>query len=355
MAVKDKKTSATILDVARQAGVSPSSVSNYLNGNHARLGLKTRQRIQTVIDELRYRPNNAARQLKIGHSPIIGLLVPTVANPFFGELAVEVEQAAQAHGYRVLLCNTLRDRQREREFAEELITFGVRGLITASALSDPELVKILQRTRVAMVALDVTLAEIQSERVDVVTIDNMAATRMAVDHLVSLGHRQIAYVNAPNQTLSRSARLEGFREAIRRHGLADDTVITVDLSDGTAAFGDTSMQAIGRKAAAEVLKLERRPTAIVALNDITALGLIAEFREAGLNLPQDISIVGIDDINMASLAYPALTTIRQPFDKIASAAVELVDRRFEGEEGPAVEEIIVPKLVCRQSSAPPGK
>ncbi|WP_029356910.1 LacI family DNA-binding transcriptional regulator [Bosea sp. 117] len=343
----------TIQDVARAASVSTASVSNFLNGRHDRMRPETRDRILSVIKDLDYKPSGVARQLKSGQAPMIGLLVPTVANPFFGELAVAVERSAQAQGFHVLLCNTLRDLKREREFANELVAYGVRGLISASALTDLDEVNSLIRRGVSLVFFDVQSLDVGGMGVDVVTLDNAGASRLAVNHLVGLGHRRIAYVTAPTGTISRSARLRGYREEIRANALDFELVVIEEARKRDGAYGDTDLAELGRRAATRIATSTPRPTAVVAMNDMIALGLISGLRDAGLNVPHDISIVGIDDINVASLLSPSLTTIRQPFAEMAEAAVGGLKKRMALPTQSGSEHVFAPELIVRASTASP--
>jgi DNA-binding LacI/PurR family transcriptional regulator len=340
----------TIQQVAKAAGVSPSTVSNFLNGRHQRMRAETRDRIRHAIDSMQYRPNSIARQLKTGQVPMIGVLVPTVINPFFGELAVAVEQAAEQRGYRVLLCNTLRDPGRERRFAEELASLGVRGMITASALNNPEEVRALARRRSFIVALDVQRDDIGMDRLDIVTMDNCAASAMAVAHLAGLGHRLIAHVTGPGEAVSRIRRLSGFRDAMESHGLDPSAVIVGQAPRPDMIFADADLVGLGRAAVENILALRPRPTAVLALNDMTAVGIITGLQEQGLRVPDDISVVGVDDISFAGLMSPALTTIRQPVDQMAEAAVARLMARIANDHGPGTEEIFQPELIIRAST-----
>jgi DNA-binding LacI/PurR family transcriptional regulator len=190
---------ATIVEVAQVAGVSVASVSNHLNGRHERMRPETRERIDEAIRTLKFRPNGVARQLKTGHSFVLGLLVPTVSNPYYGQFAASVEQAAQRRGYHVMLGNTLRDPRLEQDFAAEFTSQGVRGLIFGWANSTPEQLTALARSGTAVVALDMRRGQLPEGEppVDLVTLDNRGAARLAVDHLAQLGHRRIAFVTGP--------------------------------------------------------------------------------------------------------------------------------------------------------------
>lgn len=345
----------TIQDVARAAGVSPASVSNVLNGRHDRMRAETLARIQGVVAALGYRPNAAARQLKTGRSPVIGLLVPSVANPFYGELAVVLEGAAAARGYRALLCNTRRDAAREREFSAELAGHGVRGVLAAPGFCDPDVAAMLVGRGVAVVAIDARRADLGGLPVDVVATDKAAAAATAVDHLVALGHRRIVHVTGPPVSVNRQDRLRGFHAALVRHRLDAPDAVLVDDTPGPAgglAF-DEALAELGRRAAARLLARATPPTAVLALNDTAAIGLAAGLREAGFAVPRDMSLVGADDIALAHLMHPPLTTVRQPLPQMAEAAIERLLLRLAGDDGPAVDMVFAPVLVVRASTAAP--
>ncbi|MFT4172892.1 MAG: LacI family DNA-binding transcriptional regulator [Rhodocyclaceae bacterium] len=341
---------STIQDVAKAAGVSASSVSNYLNGRHDQMGADTRERIAQAIETLGFTPNSVARQLKTGHAPLLGLLVPTVANPFFGELAVAVEQAANRRGFRVVLCNTLRDPLRERSFIEELVAGGVRGLLGASAPADSSTIDWLRRRDVAFAAFDMRTADIEPEHVDIVTMDNQRAIGMAVEHLIEQGHRRIAYVTAAPLTPSRQARLNGYHTAAARAGLAP-TVISQTAKPDQSAYGDAALVDLGRDAALAFLALPQRPTATVCMNDMLAMGMAAALREQGLSIPDDLSMVGVDNIAIAAIMSPGLTTVAQPFTDIGEAAVEQIVGRLREPQQPGRETVLAPRLVIRGSTA----
>jgi Transcriptional regulators len=348
-------SSITIHDVARAAGVSPSSISNYINGRHDQMGLETRKKIGNVIETLGYRPSNAARQLKTGLSTMIGLLVPTIANQFFAQLAAEVETAAQQYGFRLLLCNTQRNREKERQFAGELSSYGVRALILGSALRDPVgMLKLINRN-VAVVAFDALLAEIGVDGIDAVSIDNALAMKMAVEHLAGLGHKDIAYVSGPLGTIGRDTRLRAYEEEMAARNLGCGTVFIEQPPDARPAYGDSDLVRLGHQAAVRISDMLGKPTAIIAMNDLIATGLMTGFQERNISVPRDISIIGMDDIGIASMTAPRLTTLQQPFAQMAEAAVGALYSRLNDRDLPNREVIFEPRLIIRSSTTQTGK
>src|SRR5262249_12816709 len=293
-----------IRDVATLAGTSVSTVSNLLNGRPDRMRPETMQRIEEAIAELGYRPSWAARQLKTGFAPVIGLLVPSVANPFHGAMARAVEVAAQARGYQVVLGNSLRDAARERQYAEDFFDFGIRGIIAGSSPFDLGHFAELIERGLSVVAFDLVAGRDGSElAMDSVSMDNRAAGSIATKHLIDLGHRRIGYISGATPTVSRSERLEGYRRALADAGIPVAAEL-IAAGDGAAGYDDTHAAEHGRAAAHDLLRLPDPPTGLIALNDMHALGACAAVRDRKGSVPEDVSVVGIDDIALASLLYP---------------------------------------------------
>ena len=344
---------ATIQDVAKDAGVSASSISNYQNGRLNHLRPETVARIEASIRKLNYSPSGIARQLKTGHTPILGLLTPSIVNPYHAELAQALEVAAQSQGFRPILGNGFRDEELEKGFIDELISYGVKGFIVTSELRNPKIMVDYVRRGIAFVLFDLRAAELKMEGVDVVSIDNSQATSMAVDHLAALGHRSIAYVTSKPFSANRVARMSGYVDAMRRHNLAEPVVI--DKEGAIAANQlDSKLAVYGQHIAGEVFKIPERPTALITMNDILAIGMFAGLNKLGLNVPKDISLVGIDDIHFASLIAPSLTTIRPDYERMADRAIECLKSRLADNSLPGRESIYAPELVVRESSAPPA-
>ena len=341
----------TIIDVAKAANVSPSTVSNLLNGRDERMRSETKERILAAIDELEYQPNQAARQLKTGHARIIGLIVPSVATPFYGLFARHVEEAALARGYQVLFGNSGRDPERERTYAGELWGYGVQGIIFGSSLVNFSHLHDLIQRGLHVVAFDRPTQHSDQYVIDSVSIDNEKAARIATKHLIALGHTDIAFLSGPIGTVSRLDRLHGYRSALLDAGieLNPDYVWDQTLESG---FGDAEAVELGRQRSHDLFSLAKPPTAVFAVNDLYAFGAYAGARDLGLGIPQDVSIVGVDDIVLTQVVQPPLTTIRQPMRKIAQAAVERLIGRLEDEyDEPQGHIVLPPKLIVRGSTA----
>ena len=340
----------TITDVARAAEVSPSSISNLLNGRTERMRPSTKDRIQQAIEELGYRPNLAARQLKTGHTPIIGLIVPSVANPFFGIFAKLVEEEALSHGYQVLLGNSDRDLAREQKYAEELWAYGVQGIIFGSSLVQFSHLESLINEGLHVVAFDRAAQQSDQVAIDSIGVDNVQVTRLATKHLLALGHRRISFVSGPIRTVSRLDRLEGYQTTLREAGIEPNPQLVWEGI--TSDFGDTAAVELGRQGAHDLLSKTNHPTAIITVNDMYAFGVYAGARDLGLTIPEDVSVVGIDDIVLTEVVQPPLTTIQQPIRDLARLAVaRLIGRLQDTCTEPREHQVLSPKLIVRASTA----
>ena len=344
----------TIQDVAREAGVSVSTISNVLNGRVDRMRSDTLQRVQGAIAALDYRPNRAARQLKTGHTPMLGLLVPSIANPMYGSIAREIETAAQVqHGHRVVLGNTYRDRAKETGFFDDLLDHGVRGVVVISSLDDEQHFDAAVRRGLVMVSYDRRATPGSASAIDHVSVDNYKAARLAAMHLIARGHKRLAFATASGQTTSRSEKARGFMAAAASVGL------TAELIEGSTGsdYGDSEMADVGRAIAERIAAriAKARPTGIVAVNDMLAFGLMAGLRDAGVAVPGEVSVIGIDGLFLCSLMSPALTTVQLPVPEMASTIVSRLIARL-GDASIAPQEFLFqPKLVIRGSVAGPPR
>lgn len=341
----------TIHQVAAAAGVSPSTVSNYLNGRPGRMLPETRARVEAAIKHLGYRPNRAARQLRTGRVQIIGLVVPSVANPFWGAFALHLESAALAAGYHVMLCNSARDPRRERGYIDGLWSDGVRGVVLCSSSPSLDHVMPLVDQGLDLVAFDRTAQAGDPPSMVNISVDNVIGAQLATRHLLELGHRRLAFVQGSPRGVTRRERLRGFRDSLEASGIDEEHAV---VWSGTAdePDGDLGVAGLGRRAAVELLQGDDPPTAIVAINDLCALGVSAGVRDAGLHVGEDVSVVGFDDIMLAGLASPPLTTVRQPLAEMAAAAFTHLRECIEA-DGPVTGRSLLmrPELVVRSSTA----
>jgi DNA-binding LacI/PurR family transcriptional regulator len=331
----------TINDVARLSGVSKSTVSNVMRGTGS-VSAATRGRVVEAVASLGYRPNATARNLVMQRTNLIGVVVGDLANAFDAELVKRIEQQASAAGYTTLVCNTGGHAERESSRIEALLEQRVDGIALLDFTGDRAVLSQLlgERVPVAMVSC-------WSEYADCVAVDDMVGVGLAVAHLVELGHRRIAHVVDPlMEATTRRARVEAFERAMLRNGVQPRSEWTVACDPSEHGGGDAGVLAL--------LGGDDAPTAIVAANDYTAIRLIQLLEEAGHAVPGDVSLVGIDGIDIAGLSRIALTTVAQPKDELASQAVALLLARIEsGHDAPPQQHRLRPALVVRQSTAPP--
>ncbi len=215
----------TIYEVAREAAVSPTTISNFINGRTERMKPATRARIETAILRLNYSPNRAARQLRSGGINTVGLVVPTVANPFWGTFASLFERAALEHGYGVLLCNSGREVDRERTYLEELLNEGVSGVVLGSSLPSAKHLGPLIKRGLHVVTLDRSSQASDPKGLVDVSVDNEAGAALVADHLFQLGHRKFAFISGETKSINRQERLKGFLQRLNEHGIDSKDVV----------------------------------------------------------------------------------------------------------------------------------
>lgn len=341
---------STIQDVARHAGVSVSTISNVLNGRMDRMRSDTLQRVEAAIAALEFRPNRAARQLKTGQTSMLGLLVPSIANPMYGYIAREIETSAQErHGHRVVLGNTYRNKDKETGFFEDLLSHGVRGVIIISSLIDEQHVEAAAERGLVMVSYDRRATPQTRSIVDHVTVDSFESARLATQCLIEHGHTRLAFVTPAGRTMSRNEKIAGFMAAAKNAGLEK----TAKVNEGSPVgdYGDSMMSELGRLQGGVLARMPDRPTGVIGVNDLMAFGLMAGFRDAGLSVPQDVSVIGIDNVFLSTLMYPALTSVRLPVPEMAQVMVERVMSRIADSTIVPREFIFQPTLVARDSVA----
>ncbi len=342
MAPKSNAGSIGVKDVARQAGVSLGTVSNVLNRPEM-VNPATRSKVLAAIEELGFVRNEAARQLRAGRSRVIGVIVLDVANPFFTDLAAGVEEAAADVGLQVVLCNSAADAEREARYLsmlEEQRAFGI--LITPVDNQSAQVDSIRKR------GTSVVLADRAAKRaLCSVSVDDEAGGEMAAAHLLDRGHRRLAFVGGPLSTPQVADRLTGARRAVSavKGGGKAATVTVLETSGLTIGAG--------RQAGARLadLPLGKRPTAVFCANDLLALGFLQELTRRDLRVPEDIALVGYDDIDFAAASTVPLTSVRQPRAELGRAAAELlIDEVHQRDQHRHRQVVFSPELVIREST-----
>ncbi len=331
---------ANMMNVAKRAGVSLGTVSNVLN-RPERVAPETRERVLKAIGELKFVRNEAARQLRAGRSRTIGLLVLDIANPFFTDLAAGVEIAATKAGLSVILCNSSDNPSRENHYLsllQEQRAYGI--LITPVSSHNPRIAEI-RALGTPTVLVDRGAPRGQCS----VAVEDVAGGEIAVAHLLEHGHTQIAFVGGPLSINQVADRLNGARRAMRSAGLDEGRLSLVET--------DALNVSAGRQAGARIADMNkrRRPTAVFCANDLLALGVLQEMTQRHLHVPNDLAIVGYDDIDFAAAAAVPLTSVRQPRTQLGQTATELlINEVSEPQTHQHRQVVFEPELVIREST-----
>ncbi len=339
-----KRKVPTIFDVAEQAGVSKSTVSNVVRGS-AGVAVDTRRRVQQAIESLGYRPNTLARQFVHQRTTILGVLVGDLNNPFYAEMAKRVEQHAFAHHYTAMLCNIEGDADFALSRIEALVEQHVAGVIFLAYFGSSSDIQAALDGKVP-----VMFASMREKWSDSISVADNAGAQLAIQHLIDLGHRRISYFASRHlEPRASRARHAGYQAVLGEAGLAAGPPV---YWEAPSERGRTAQDEV------ELLRLftgRHRQTAVLCANDLQAIDLIEFADRHGLRVPEDLSIVGFDDVHLAGLARLSLTTVRQPFDELAQIAVATVLGRIEGSIlGRPRHRVLEPSLVVRQSTAPPA-
>lgn len=297
-----------IKDVAEQAGVSTATVSHVIN-NTRFVTQATREKVLRAIENCNYYPNAHARSLASGRSHTVGLLVSDISNPFFPELVKSIEVAASEQGYDVILASSNYDAARTSHYVRRMVGRRVAGVLLMTSEIDQALIDELVELEVPVVFYNL---EPTGGRLSNVIVDCEIGIDEALSHLVSLGHTRIAHLAGPHTTRAGSQRLAAFNHCLARY-LPGSAPLIFE--------GDFRVEG-GRRAASEMLASDLLPTAVLAANDMMALGLIQQFRSAGLSIPRDVSIIGFDDIAFAALSDPPLSTVSLPRTEMGRRVVE---------------------------------
>lgn len=327
----------TILDVARRAKVSKSLVSMVTRGEDG-VSPESRRAVLQAIEELDYRPNLMARGLVQRRTRLFGVLISTLRNPFFSSVVSGIQDRANELGYQVLFNTGDRDPALEERAIESLLQLRVDGLILASPRVDDTVVA----RAAAMVPVVVLNRETTDDATDSVTNDNITGARLAVEHLAELGHRRIAFISGGSGS-GAVIRAEGYRLAMAERGLAD----YIHIAEGAHTEDG------GERGAREILTTRPLPTAIFASNDLCAIGAMNALEEAGIRIPEDISLIGYDNTTLAALRHISLSSIHQPGGDMGRSAVDLLSERLAGGRTTSHHGVVVPGLVVRSTTAPP--
>ena len=328
---------ATIRDVAKLAGVSAGTVSNVLN-RPSYVSTEVRKRVEAAIAELGFKPTQHARQYRPGRMRTLGVVVASLDNPFFVDVALGTEAVAREEGVSVVFCHSGFDPTKEEYNLDLLVQQRVQGVIITPVEEDSPRLERLMRRGVPVVFAD----RISGERPCCsIATDHVAGGVAAGEHLAALGHRQVAYIGDPRMSIQVADRLEGFRRAFEAPGREPVQIINVM---------EWTVQA-GIAAGERLVMGDHRPTAVFCANDMIALGVLQRLTANGIRVPEDVAIVGYDDLDLAAAAAVPLTTVRQPRADLGRAAFRLVMNEIDGASGHQHKHIVLdPELIVRRST-----
>ena len=328
--------SISLRDIAKRAGVSVGTASNVLN----RPGIvapETTKRVLQVIEEMGYNPNGYVKNMSAGHSRTLGLVVPDVSNPFFAQVARGVEDAAAKKNYAVFICNTGGSNQREERFMSVLIEQMVKGVLITPTSLKPAHIKMLKERGISVTLIDAAgKAAVECS----VSVNDLRGGEIAIEHLVDLHHENIVWVCGPETIPQLVDRSRGVHAAAKSRKVKVSTLRVPGMSF-----------AAGEEAVTEFLALDPRPTAIFCANDLLALGMMRGLMARGIRIPEEVSLIGYDDIEFAPSAAIPLTSIAQPAYQLGTVATQLLLSECEGIESHAHQEVsFQPEIVIRKST-----
>jgi len=331
----------TLKDVAAKAGVSTATVSHVLN-NTRFVSDELRATVLRAVEATGYYRNDLARGLRRGKTGIIGLMIPDNSNPFFAEMARIVENRGFASGYSVILCNSAGDPTRESAYISALISKQIDGLIFIAAHSKGPHLMALRQRNIPLVIVD---RDLQLSFADTILVNNETGGYLATKYLIDLGHRKIACISGPSDVTPSADRVKGYYRALQEAG--------IEIRDSYLTSGGFQYQG-GQAAMAKLLASGDNLSAVFACNDLMALGALSQARLASVRVPEDISIMGFDDIQYASIVTPALSTIAQPVDEVAASAVDMLVERIQNKVRDTEARCIVfgTRLIIRDSCSP---
>ena len=329
----------TISQVAKEAGISVATVSRVMNQKGA-VSPETTQKVLQAIERLGYQPNIWGRNLRRGESQVVLVMVPNVTNPYYAPIIAGAEDTLSAAGYSIMLCITNMDRARRRHYVDLMRNRRADGAILMDiSVDDRDMVQLSEEYPLVQCC-----EYCESAAISHVSIDNFSAAREAVSRLAALGHTRIGYIGAKNSFISTALRHKGYRSAMEE--------LSIPLHPGYEDFAGRDYSfSTGVEAAGRLLEQKERPTALFCVSDVLALGALQAARERGLRVPEDLSVVGFDDVEYASMFQPRLTTIRQPCYRMGALAASLLLRQMQGEAGGQA--MFLPhEWVSRDSTAP---
>lgn len=338
-----KKKRPTIKDVAELSETSITTVSRVLNETDYPVKQKLVDRVLEAAKELNYKPNIYGQMLKNGVSNEIGIVVPNLSNPYYSQMISVIEQELISTDYTPIIFSSFNDVDLEKKHINTLLQRQVAGILFSSIGDVNYAIDIFKKENVEFVLFDQDFGNINA---DVISFDFYKSGYMAVEFLIQNNHKNIAFLTAPFDRPSRKLLYEGYKNALKDNNIKLSKELTIQLEKVQSQNDEYKN---GNHLAQLLLKKDNLPDAVVAINDITAIGIINELEENGINIPEDLSVISFDDITFAKMFTPALTTIRQPYYTIATRASKMLLRNIRGKDIKFKKEVIEPEIIIRDT------
>lgn len=339
----------TIRDVAKLAQVSTATASRVLNNTEYPVSSLVRQRVKEAAEELEYVPNVSARSLRQNICHDIGIMIPNLSNPFYLQTMLGIDDVLNNKNFSMILCNTMNDPEREHTYLRQLYERNVKGVILSSTDSSGEVVQKYAKKGMKFVLLDQMLSGIESPSIN---FDSQAGARMAVEYLIKQGHRKIAFATAPLTRWSRTETYNGYLNTLTSNGIPFDPSLIYEINDIDENNESNFELNIGHRIGIAFLKNDCPATAILCINDMIAIGIIQTLVKGGVRVPEDVSVIGFDDIPLANAFIPALTTVHYPAHECGRlAALMLLDILTSSRSEMSFSMNLKPTLVFRETVA----
>jgi LacI family transcriptional regulator len=341
--------SITIYDIAKIVNASTATVSRVLSNSSYPVSPEMSKRIKSVAKELNYTPNMLGKQLKTNNSMTIGVIIPSISNPFYADVVLGIEEIARNNGYHVLLCNSHQDPKLEVEYLQTLLEKQVKGLILSSISKEKDLLRSYLAKGLKVISIDQI---IDNPEVYQIGFDYRKGGYLACKYLIEQGHRRIGLATATLDRPSRLGIFYGYQDALRESGITPlDRWVQESQNSVDQPCGSSIEFANGKQLARTLLALKEPPTAILTCNDLTAIGVVNELNEQGIDVPDQMSVVGFDNIEFSQMVKPALTTVDVPKYELGKFACNVLMDILAGKHIDVKEILLQPKLIVRQSVA----
>lgn len=343
----------TIRDVAQLAGVSVATASRVLSDSNYPVRAQLKQRVREAAEKLEYTPNAVAQALRSEISRDVALIIPNLSNPFYLQAVLGAGETLDPDGYSMRFCNTMHETAREQDFIRRLYEQQVRGVILSSVdAENANLVNKYMQKGMHFVMLDQILPGVEAPGIH---YDSKAGAQMAMEYLLQLGHKKIAFATTPLVRMTRKEIYAGYRDSLLNVGITPDPALLYERSIDKAGRGSDYELNLGRQIACEFVEQGCPATAFLCINDMVAIGLIQALCEKGVRVPENVSVIGFDDIPLAGAYLPALTTVHYPAQEMGRlAALMLLDSMRSPETSMSVTMRLSPKLMVRDSAAAPA-